>query len=705
MTLAVIAAPLAGLVLLLVIVAMMVWQGLMQRRLTQLAESIEGKPYWRICLASNRFPQLRHFRLAWRAHGLLIDDGNTIRLLKVASPMASTESWVFEKQRASMQWLAGSEFGSMNWIRLTPGGQDALLFSLAASPSMGYPNNDELRDLARTLFPEATLPPLTRHVFELRDGRRTTMAYTATALLAIGALVDTFTINHSSLAITPLLEHAINGKKWILIPLAFVCLAILQYLFFRRDEIRTATKVGNAMTIALTLMVSATPWAKRVDQWLPHDPAFTHAYKIDASGNLNPWPAIDAMPLLLPNDLRLAKDALSVGSEFPVNLTHGALGLWQVMTPSPALLQRDRGENGDRRSNFPWDLLFLPLMLVALLIPWQLQKKHVETKRIQDGLADRVNGAHFRRVELARTGFLQRKFKLIPYEALGVLVDETTHLRLLGQWPDQAAPFDIRVHKAHVKLLKHSSLWANSPARVRVEVATPQGAISFVPEQSLTNRHASGMAKQRSNDLMRSVFPDRVDEMAQHWPFAIESSPAAMAVIVVSLAMAVWAALDTYVWNPFALASELTVLLPNHPLLFATALLTASGTTAWALGVLPRHKVPTTESVALAILLASGILSASLPAAKRLDRHMATEESGKYSYVRTESDAFKPQQPNVHLPTLTGLVITRDAPAPESAFQVTLVKGWLGFWQYDRYQLMRDVYESAHPNEKGHSQE
>ena len=239
MTLAVIAAPLLGLILLLAIAAAMIWQGLMQRRLTQLVKGLEGKRYWRICLASNRWPLLRNLQLAWKAHGLLIDDGGAIRLWKVTTPFAKSKNWVFEKHHTSVQWLASSHEmagPNLDWIRLSHKGQDTLLFSLAAGAGMGYPNKDEMRDLALTLFPGIQLPPLQRKVFDIRSNRRTVAVYAATVLLTIGAIVDTFAVNHASLALVPFVESFTPKEVWLAIPLGIVGLSVSLYVFFQKDK-------------------------------------------------------------------------------------------------------------------------------------------------------------------------------------------------------------------------------------------------------------------------------------------------------------------------------------------------------------------------------------------------------------------------------------------------------------------------------------
>ena len=688
-----------ALAILLVVVATMIWQALLQRRLAQLVEGIEGKTYWRVCLTPRRFSQLRNFQLIWKSHGLLIDEGDSIRLLKVASPTAPIENTVFDKQWTSAQWVAAKEGASnveLDWVRLMQGGQEVLLFSLVASPAMGYPNQDELRDLVQTLFPATVLPAPYRQVFGMLTGRRTILAYGATMFLVIAAIVDTFAINHWSLALAPLLEHAVNGKNWLLIPLVFPCLATAVYVFFRKDQLPKTTKVGNAMLLALTLIAVAVPWAKRLDQWLPHGPAINHTYKVDASGNVNPWPADDTMPLLLPNDLRLAKDALHTGNEIPVELTLGALGLWQVLTPSPALSQRGREGKSDRFTNFPWELFSLPLSLVALWIPWQLQKRTMHAKKTQDSFAEAVKGQHFRRVELARPAFLKRRVNLIGFEALGILLDENTHVRLLGQWPDQTAPFDVRVAKADVRFQKNSGMWASGPARVRVEIAAPQGTISFVPDRSLANRQANGMARQWSNDLIRSVFPGRIEEATRHWPFALESSPSAMSVTGISLALVGWAAIDTYMLNRFALASGLQTLLLTHPALWVPVLLLVFGVTPWVFHKLLAQKVPKTESAVIAAMLGAALLAAFLPAVKRMDRHMATAEIATHRFTRADTGEFKPQQIGTGVPSLPPLLTLGALPQPDSVFEVNLIKGKLGLWQYDRAHLLRDVYCNAH---------
>jgi hypothetical protein len=321
-------------------------------------------------------------------------------------------------------------------------------------------------------------------------------------------------------------------------------------------------------------------------------------------------------------------------------------------------------------------------LLVVVLIQRRRQKAH------QEELVSAVSGYPFWRIAIARPGHLARLWKLNPIQALGVLIDEGSTVRLKGRWPDSREVFDVIVPKTET----HYPTWQGSlPLRAGsfawAKFCTPSGDLMVTADtgfQTLSSRQAL-------TDILRSAFPRFALPVEAKQDFALEKNRVSLTAVVVMFALALFAILDTYIFSGYELIDSQIYDLARNPMLMAVAgiLLLATGTASYA--VLRGAKVPARESWALAILVAAAAAIATPPALKRVDQLWApTSSATLYRYrVAQPSVTLQPVDQSLDLPTLR---FTRAHEywaqyAVGAEVEIPLLRGPLGLWQLDHHRF------------------
>lgn len=321
-------------------------------------------------------------------------------------------------------------------------------------------------------------------------------------------------------------------------------------------------------------------------------------------------------------------------------------------------------------------------LLVVVLIRRRQQKAH------QEDLVSAVSGHPFWRIAIARPEHLARLWKLNPVQALGVLIDEGSNVRLRGRWAASPEVFDVILPKTET----HYPTWQGSlPLRAGTfawaRFRTPSGDLMVTADtgfQTLSSRQAL-------TDILRSAFPRLVLPAEAKQDFALEKNRFSLTAVVVMFALALFAILDTYIFSEYELIDSQIYDLARNPVLMALAggLLLAIGAATYA--VLRGARVPARESWALAVLVAAAAAIATPPALKRVDQLGASSTSATlYRYrVAEPSVTLQPVDQTLDLPTLR---FTRAREywaryAVGAEVEIPLLRGPLGLWQLDHHRF------------------
>jgi hypothetical protein len=339
----------------------------------------------------------------------------------------------------------------------------------------------------------------------------------------------------------------------------------------------------------------------------------------------------------------------------------------------------------------PWYLLlYLPLLIVLGFMTWRQRK----LKRLQNELVTPLRGQRYWRVNLAQPQFYERRLRLMPYEAKGVLIDEGEQLRIRGFRLPGLRFFDSVVDKNQctVEWLGTGNAWMSSSA-CWAKLQTARGTMYFSPDTAQPARDS----REALGDIFRSLFPDYPLDEQQTQDFALEKNPRSVTAIVAFFALFLFSLIDSFAISRFELTDAQLGQLLSHPLTLISAL-AAGALLTWALyTVLRQGHVPSQESVALALMVSCAALGAALPIAKRVDQGLAPQAAQMYAYRVEQGTRLQPINTSLGLPALRfprAADYWKQVPLG-SEYPIPLLRGPLGLWQLDHAEFdkpLRDFY-------------
>jgi hypothetical protein len=681
-------------------VAKVVIEAVLRRRLDGLARQVSSFRFWRIETVPLRMGPLRNMRFGWRTLALLVDEGHQIRLKKAHVLGGQPDDWVLDKRavRARLCDEDGWRSTAPMWALLEAAGvsgqaTEPILYWTLISPAgtLAYPTRDDLLDCLRQMFPDS----VPQHYTAVRPVWQSFKGAIWLCALVLGvcgwAALDTFWLNTWNVVPSSLGGLINSPLTWWSAGIIAALIALGAFLLLRPTRFALRDKVGVALAVMLLLPFLAGPVVKRLDQGLASTPVVSAAYVRQADGNWHPLDKDADLPLVGDVTIGLAEgNAPEVGEQRELRLLHGALGLWQIDT---GFALDWEGSLADKLAVL-WPLLFALFAVLTRL--WLNHRAFRGLAAKQQRWVDASQGKRFWRVALARPAYRQRWFNLLPQESLGVLTDEGEQIRFRGQWPDEDTAFELLVDKASAQLRGQTDTGGNWRRQGWVEIQTSAGPIMFTPQPSARSVLNSYEGRPTSSqDLLHTLFPEHLAAVRRGWPFALESSAAALVVILVSLAGLAWASIDTYAVNPFKLADGWLAIAKTAPWFVLGALMLAAGAAWGTTAILASRAVPKLESRVVAGLLAVACASVFTTLFKRVDLWVAPQASDKFRYAvdvggiarRLPADvggdasehAFKP-------PGAVDLRLPGSFNWPAgSTVEVEWVRGASGLWQFNRH--------------------
>lgn len=290
-----------------------------RRQQDQLLPELRGTPHWTRIYISRPTHFARMFKLlAYEARGVLIDEGETVRVLGETSPGERIDHR-YQKDSLSLRWLGNRRIadGNLHWIEIG-NGTNALTIS-ADTGMNAVASREASADILRRIAPHLELPQSARAEFAIDKNRRSLFVVIGFFVLGGFALLDGVVLNDNTL---------LNGKAVMTIAPFFGLLGIASYPMLTRGGVPSRESWALSMLLGMALAFAFVPLVKRVDQWAAADSTLTVVYKLQARGRFvsvnNTAPAIDY------GRYREYWDQFEPGSLHEFQLIHGPLGLWQL---------------------------------------------------------------------------------------------------------------------------------------------------------------------------------------------------------------------------------------------------------------------------------------------------------------------------------------------------------------------------------------
>lgn len=297
----------------------------------KLVDALKGVRYWRINLARENFYQKWLRFMPFEAKGVLIDEGDSLRIkghwLKEKNAFESR----FQKSQCRVEWLGNRSIkaGNLHWAKLITE-RGTLLFS-ADTGINAQASREALADIFRSAFPEFALNSEQTSDFALEKNRRSLTLLLIMAGLGVGGIFNQFFAS-SWLELTD--DQLVRILSFPLtLPLALLAsfgVAWCLYLHLSKGRVPSRESIVLSMLMSLILLATAIPLAKRIDQILASSPSENQLYRVKKSGVLEPIATDKGLPKLRFPRSRDYWEQFPEGSEYPIPFVHGPLGLWQL---------------------------------------------------------------------------------------------------------------------------------------------------------------------------------------------------------------------------------------------------------------------------------------------------------------------------------------------------------------------------------------
>ncbi|MDR7331345.1 hypothetical protein [Roseateles asaccharophilus] len=283
--------------------------------------------WFRINLASQDFFARRMRMFGFEAKGLLIDEGDGLRIVAVQADGGRIDRRI-PKTAGAVRWRGnvGLRSANLHWLEM---GVDHDTVMVSADTGMNaIASREATADIIRTLLPQQPLDASALADFAL-EKHPLALAVTVAALgLLVATLVD--------LAVTEHLLLQPRSLYWLALLGVPVGLSFYPLLTRRKVPGREAWVLSILLAGALAIAVPAA--TLRTDQWLSGGPV-AMSYKLLDDAQLEP-----VQPGPPPVSLRNVREywkQFDVGSIHELDIVRGPLGLWQLDRSRLNSLTRD----------------------------------------------------------------------------------------------------------------------------------------------------------------------------------------------------------------------------------------------------------------------------------------------------------------------------------------------------------------------------
>lgn len=298
----------------------------------ELVGAVSGLPFWRVAVARPEHLRRLLKLSAVQALGILVDEGQTVRIrvrwnasqpaVDIVLPKTAAHHPVW-KGRLSL--LAGN----FSWAEVSSTSGNLMI--TAGSLLQPYASREALADILRAAFPGMALPAEAAKDFSLDRNPWSVAAIMAMFGLFFFAALDTYVFSRYELIDAQLLGFARDPLLMALASLFVIAAAWASYKLLRRGAVPATESGALAALVAAAAALALVPALKRADQLTASAPAMNHPYRVaDHATTLKPVDATKGLPTLRFKRAPEYWQQFPVGSEVNIPLLSGGLGLWQL---------------------------------------------------------------------------------------------------------------------------------------------------------------------------------------------------------------------------------------------------------------------------------------------------------------------------------------------------------------------------------------
>ncbi|HEY0685782.1 MAG TPA: hypothetical protein VGD45_25805 [Steroidobacter sp.] len=290
-----------------------------RRRQDHLLAELRDTPNWTRIYINRPAHSARLLKLLpYEARGLLVDEGETVRVLGEISSGGRIDRR-YSKANMSLRWVGNARLadGNLHWIAIGDGA-DALTISADTGLNPAA-SRDASADIVRRLAPDLELPQSAKGEFALETNRRSLGVVIAFFVLGAFALFDGAMLNHNVL---------LNGDSIMVMAPFIGLLALTCYPILTRGGVPARESWAISWLLGMALGFAFVPLVKRADQWAAGNSTQTVVYELQARGRL--IPVNSAAPPIDYAQFHEFWDQFERGSSHELQLIHGPFGLWQL---------------------------------------------------------------------------------------------------------------------------------------------------------------------------------------------------------------------------------------------------------------------------------------------------------------------------------------------------------------------------------------
>ena len=293
--------------------------------------AIKGQHFWRINIAKPEFLKSVWKILPFQGKGVLIDEGDQLRLKGYFLKGKQHFELQLNKQEAQVEWLGNASLASANlyWASVTDGRQ-----RLVFSPDTGVyalPSRQALADIFRVAFPSFALDERKTQDFALEKNPRSLAVALLFFVLVLGLLLNQVFNTRFEMIEAQLVK--LLTSPWVLLglPLMTGLVWCLVYRFLLSGKVPARESLIMSLLLAGITPFAAVPIIQQADRLFAKTPTQNYRYVL-----LDRYPRFEAQAkdqALPPLKFLRSRDyweQFELGSQHPIPLLQGASGVWYL---------------------------------------------------------------------------------------------------------------------------------------------------------------------------------------------------------------------------------------------------------------------------------------------------------------------------------------------------------------------------------------
>ena len=297
----------------------------------EMIAAIQRQHFWRINVAKPEFLKRLWKLLPFQGKGVLIDEGEQLRIKGYLLKEKRHFELLLDKQQAQVEWLGNATLASANlyWASVGDGRQEMVF-----SPDTGVyalPSRQALADIFRVVFPHYALDEGKTQDFALEKNPRSLGVALVFFVMVLGLLLNQLFNTRFEMIEAQLIR--LLATPWVLLgtPLAAGFMWFLVYRFLLSGKVPARESLLMSCLMAGLTLTAAVPSVKAVDRFFAPAPTQNYSYLL-----LDRYPRLEAkakykkLPPLKFLRSRDYWEQFELGSKHQIPLLQGVSGVWYL---------------------------------------------------------------------------------------------------------------------------------------------------------------------------------------------------------------------------------------------------------------------------------------------------------------------------------------------------------------------------------------